>query len=282
MRKQSHSADPRPLERLRHHYQVEKGLADQLRGAPSRAERARIYETMYDTLFAAVPDHPRRRPAAFADLVARRNARTARLLGRWLTPRTRVLMVGAGDCSLAHLVCARARSVHGLEITDASARPESPDNFLLVLYDGFEFPFAEGSFQFAFSDQLVEHLHPDDAVYHFRSVLRTLAPGGTYLFRTPHRFNGPHDISRYFTDGDPEGFHLKEWTYRELNATLAACGYDAITAVWHTRGRSVRMPVPVATALEAVLDRLPRRLKRRVSVYFFPSIVAAARKPAGA
>jgi hypothetical protein len=46
-------------ERLRRHYEVEKALADRLRRTESREERAKLYESMYDTLFAAVPDHPR-------------------------------------------------------------------------------------------------------------------------------------------------------------------------------------------------------------------------------
>ena len=279
-RKQPDLFSERPLARLQHHYQVEKGLADRLRQAKSRVERARIYETMYDTLFAEVPDHPRLVAAgAFADQFARRNARVVRLVSRWLSPEARVLIVGAGDCTLARDLCGSTRSVHGLEISEASVRPgPSPDNFVLVLYDGFEFPFAEGSFRLAFSDQLIEHLHPEDAEFHFRSVLRTLMPGGTYVFRTPHRFSGPHDISRYFTDGEPEGFHLKEWTYRELSAALRACGYDSIAAVWHARGRSMKMSIPLVSAMERTLDILPRRLKRHLARYLFPSIVVAASK----
>ena len=49
----------RSRERLRRHYEVEKALADCLRRTTSREDRAKLYETMYDTLFAAVPDHPR-------------------------------------------------------------------------------------------------------------------------------------------------------------------------------------------------------------------------------
>lgn len=267
------------MDRLRHHFEVERALADQLRRARSRAERARIYETMYDTLFAEVPDHPRLVRRDRREEIARHNARKLRLVEPWLAKDARVLEIGSGDCTFAFELCRRVASVYGVELSEKSARLEgAPENFALVLYDGFEFPFAADSFQFAFSDQLVEHLHPEDAELHFRSVLRALAPDGIYMFRTPHRFTGPHDISRYFTNGEPQGFHLKEWTYRELHATLRACGYESIAAVWNARGRTLRMAMPLVGAMEAVLGALPRGLRRRLTVYPFPNIVVAARK----
>ena len=54
-----HMKTDQSQERLRRHYEVEKALADRLRRTESREERAKLYESMYDTLFAAVPDHPR-------------------------------------------------------------------------------------------------------------------------------------------------------------------------------------------------------------------------------
>lgn len=271
----------RSPERLRHHYEVERKLADRIRKASSRAERSAIYHTMYDKLFAEVPDHPRLVLRETPDEVARRNDRKLRLVAPFLTRNARVLEIGSGDCTFAYALCERVRSVCGVEISARGARTgDAPGNFGLVLYDGFEFPFVADVFQLAFSDQLIEHLHPDDAELHFRGIARALAPGGMYVFRTPHRFTGPHDISGHFTKGDAEGFHLKEWTYGELNATLIRCGYSRVTAIWNARGRSLPMPVGLVAALEAGLGALPRGLRRRVSVIPFPSIVIAAHKSA--
>jgi SAM-dependent methyltransferase len=270
----------RSAERLRHHYDVERALADRLRSASSRPERARIYETMYDTLFAEVPDHPRLVLRETPDEVARRNHRKLRLLAPFLTPGSRVLEIGAGDCSFGVELAPRVRFVCGVEISAQGARLDNaPRNFALVLYDGFEFPFAARSFDLAFSDQLLEHLHPDDAELHFRAVACALVPGGTYLLRTPHRFTGPHDVSRYFTRGDAEGFHLKEWTYRELHTALRACGYPRVTAIWSARGVSAQLPIRWVCALETVLGVLPRALRRSLSRLPLPGIVVAARTP---
>lgn len=269
----------RPPENIRRHYEVEKALADRLRRSTSREERARIYRTMYDELFAAVPDHPRlvrpHNPAA----IAARNRNMLTLVRPFLRRDARVLDIGAGDCSFAGLIAGHVRAVYALEISAGSvAATPLPDNVALVLYNGFDLPFADGSFHLAFSDQLVEHLHLDDQRLHFQSVAQTLAPGGVYLFRTPHRFTGPHDVSRYFTRGEPEGFHIKEWTYRELGDELARAGFAKVSAVWNPRRRVARVPIGVMTACESLLGPLPAGLRRAPARLPFPSIVVAARK----
>ena len=123
-----------------------------------------------------------------------------------------------------------------------------------MVYDGYTLPLDDACHDVVFSDQLIEHLHPEDTELHFGLVHRLLAPGGTYLFRTPHALCGPHDVSRWFSD-TPQGFHLKEWT----SLALAANGH-----LW------------LVTALEAALCRLPARLRRRVSRWLLPNVTVAA------
>ncbi len=48
--------DPRPVEQIREHYEIEKELADRLR-LSSRAERRQMYGRVYDELFRRVPHH---------------------------------------------------------------------------------------------------------------------------------------------------------------------------------------------------------------------------------
>jgi SAM-dependent methyltransferase len=269
----------RSQERLRRHYEVEKALADRLRATTSREERRKLYGEMYETLFAAVPDHPRLTRTRDEAHIARMNRGRMQLVEHFLRPDSRVLDIGAGDCTFSFLLAKRARAVTAIEISESSATVAgAPDNFALLIYDGYHLPVAPGSMDLAFSDQLVEHLHLDDVEWHFQMIANVLAPGGHYVFRTPHRFTGPHDISRYFTHGDPEGFHMKEWTYRELGEVLRRCGFGALTALWSARGRCARMPFAAIVALEDALRPLPPPLRRRLSVAPFPSIAIAARR----
>ena len=269
----------RTPERLRQHYEVEKALADRLRRTASREDRAKLYESMYDTLFAAVPDHPRLTAVRDRAYIERVNHARLAIVATYLRHDTRALDIGAGDCSFSFELARRVKHVTAVEISEGSTvTQDAPENFQLVLYDGFHLPLAPGSIDLAFSDQLVEHLHVDDAEWHFRMIAEALAPGGRYIFRTPHNFTGPHDVSMYFTSGDPEGFHMKEWTYGELRTVLRRSGYGRLTAIWAAKGFAARMPLWVMTMKEAVLRPLPRGLRRRVSVLPFPSLVIAARK----
>lgn len=271
--------DPRTPERLRRHYEVEKALADRLRKTSSREERARMYESMYDTLFAAVPDHPRLTRAKDPAYVERVNRTRLAIVKPYLRRDTRVLDIGAGDCTFSFVLARQVRHVTAAEISEGSTvTKDAPENFKLLLYDGFNLPVAQGSIDLAFSDQVIEHLHVDDAEWHFKMIANALAPGGYYIFRTPHRFNGPHDVSAHFTKGDPEGFHMKEWTYGEIATVLRKSGYGKLTAVWCGKGMAFRMPVALMVFGEGVLRLLPRGLRRKVSIYPFPSLTVAARK----
>jgi SAM-dependent methyltransferase len=271
--------EQRTPERLRRHYEVEKALADRLRKTTSREERAKMYESMYDTLFAAVPDHPRLTRAHDPAYVARVNRARIAIVGPYLHPGTRALDVGAGDCTFSFELARRVKQVVAVEIAAGSTVTDNaPRNFELILYDGFHLPVAPGSIDLAFSDQVIEHLHLDDVEWHFKMIADVLAPGGYYVFRTPHGFTGPHDVSEHFTTGAPEGFHMKEWTYGEIVSVLQRAGYRKLTAVWCGKGIAFRVPIGLMKLKEALLRPLPRGLRRKVSVYPFPSLTIAARK----
>ncbi|GBE64659.1 hypothetical protein MFM001_11210 [Mycobacterium sp. MFM001] len=94
-----------------------------------------------------------------------------------------------------------------------------------VHLDDFE---AAAGYDVAISDQVLEHLHPDDLEAHLRGALRILKPGGRYIFRTPHRFSGPHDVSRVFNCDRPLGMHLKEYTHREILTALRRAGFTRV------------------------------------------------------
>lgn len=234
---------------------------------------------MYDTLFAAVPDHPRLMRARDAAFIERVNRGRLAIVSSYLRPDACALDIGAGDCTFSFELARHVRNVTAIEISEGSSALEgAPQNFQLLLYDGFNLPVAPGTIDLAFSDQLVEHLHVDDAEWHFKMIAEALAPGGHYVFRTPHCFTGPHDVSMYFTKGDPQGFHMKEWTYGELRTVLQRTGYGHLTAIWCAKGVAARLPFWVMVAKEKALRPLPRGLRRKISVLPFPSLTIAARK----
>lgn len=254
----------RSAQQIRAHYDVERDLADRLRAAPADQRRT-LYTQLYDELFRRVPDHPQLARKKDPDWQRRQVQEQLELLERFLTPDTVFLELGAGDCSLSLAVAPRVRRVFALDVSPAIAsQTATPDNFELIISDGTSIPVPPGSVTLAYSNQLMEHLHPDDALAQLRNVYTALAPGGRYLCITPNRLSGPHDISKYF-DHEARGFHLKEYTVGELAAILREAGFASVEVYARTRGRSWRCPRLLMSMLELGLRCLPGSLRRMIA-----------------
>jgi SAM-dependent methyltransferase len=253
-------SEARSYERLRHHYEVEKELAGRLRGAPSE-KRPHMLTGLYEELFERVPDHPRLARKQQPEESQRAVALRMRLLQRFLRPQMSFLEIGPGDCALSFHVARSVRAVYGVDVDVTLTRnPQAPANFELLFSDGISVPVPAGSVGIAYSDQLMEHLHPDDARQQLRNIFAAIAPGGIYVCLTPNRLNGPHDISRYFSE-EADCFHLKEYTLTELEALLRATGFSQVAVYAKTKGLWFRVPLGLVRALEAALRRLPARLR---------------------
>lgn len=256
--------ESRPPERLRVHYEVERRLADRVRAARTPEERRAIFATMYDELFREVPDHPR---------IAAKGASTQHRerdvgwnlaqLAPYLRPGCTFLEIGAGDCALSARVARQAAQVYAVDISDQH-QGNLPGNVRVVLTDGSSIDVPPGSVDLAFSDQLMEHLHPDDAIAQLRNIHRALKPGGVYLCVTPNRMYGPSDISAFFDD-EARGFHLREYTLGEIRQILAEAGFSRQHVYVGARGFFLRSPAFVVRAAEALLAALPAKARRRLA-----------------
>ena len=268
----------RTLEQVRTQYLVEKELADRLKRS-SREDRKQIYSTMYDELFAKVPDHPRLTRRSDEKRTRLANRDKFSIVGKFLDRSAVFAEFAPGDCRFAFEVAKHVSRVCGIDISD-QRNPEDivPENFELIVYDGYDLPGIEsGSIDIAFSDQMLEHLHPEDTRLHFELVHRILKPGGKYIFRTPHPLTGPHDISAHFSDV-PEGLHLKEWTLAELFSLIRDVGYSGFHAYWHKRWISVRIPFIYYAPTERILGSLPRRIASPIARWLIPYVCGASVK----
>lgn len=267
----------RMFEQLRNQYEVEKGIAEKLRKT-DREGRKRLYKTMYDELFRQCPDHPRLKLREDAKMTEVVNQRKSKLIENFINKSTVFVEFGCGDCRFAIDVSNRVRFAYGVDISDQRGLVDTvPNNFALIIYDGYDLEMQESSVDVAFSDQLIEHLHPEDTESHFQLVRKILKPRGVYVFRTPHRLSGPHDVSGYFSD-EPEGFHLKEWTYGEVAKMLKNLRYLSWSGYWNARGIRIKMPFSYFIINEYILKILTKGLRRIVSKYLLPSITMVAVK----
>jgi SAM-dependent methyltransferase len=256
--------DTRALDRIREHYVVERELADRLRAADAR-ERTTLYRTVYDELFRRIPDHPQltraNNPAAQIESVEGH----LRLLTPYLEPGGDFLEIGAGDCQLAYAVARVARAVYAVDASAEITRlTDTPPNLEVLLAEGAQVPPLPRQVDVAYSDQLLEHLHPDDVRVHIAGVFAALRPGGRYVCLTPNRLNGPHDVSMYFDD-IARGLHLREYTTWELSRLLREAGFGRVRALIRTRTRAFPVPAWVIGGLERTLDALPRKVARSLA-----------------
>lgn len=253
---------PRTREDIEHHYRVEIELADRLRHAP-RAERLGLYGAVYDELFRRVPNHSQltrkvsaeERRAAVADRIA--------LLRRFIRSDTVFLEIGAGDGSLTLEVARHARKAYALDVSREILSGVQHPRVETVLSDGCSVPVPPGTVTLAYSFQVMEHIHPDDALEQLHNLYVAMAQGGSFVCVTPNRLNGPHDVSKFF-DPVARGFHLKEYTVTELDRLFRQVGFRDVQVYLRFRGRYLKTPAALVKGLERVFGALPYALRRRL------------------
>jgi SAM-dependent methyltransferase len=268
----------RSFEQIKNHYLVEKSIAKRLKES-SREERKLIYATMYEELFSKVPDHPRLTRRESTQLTEISNKDKFSIVSRFLDQSIVFLEFAPGDCRFVIEVAKQVKYAYGVDISDQSNHTDTvPENFELIIYDGYNLDEIESnSIDVVFSDQLIEHLHPDDTKLHFELVHRILKAGGKYVFRTPHSLRGPFDVSKYFSD-EPECFHLKEWTYSEINRVLKDLEYTTFFTYRRSKGKFVRYPYLYFAICERFLGLMPKRHIRTAAKRLIPTLCGAAIK----
>jgi SAM-dependent methyltransferase len=263
------SKEARSPDQLYEHYIIEKDLAQRLRTA-SESERLTLYSTLYDELFRKVPHHSqltrKHQFSLSSSIIQQRLA----LLQPYLNPATHYLEVGPGDCQFALEIAKHVAQVYAVDVSQEIAQGDAlPANFQLILSNGTSIPVAANSVDVAYSYQVMEHLHPDDAIAQLKNIYNALKPGGRYLCITPSRLSGPHDISKYF-DEVATGFHLKEYLASELTDLFYAAGFKSVTLCKQAGNRTLTMPLnPVVLSslgiTEHLLEKLPTPWRLRIA-----------------
>jgi SAM-dependent methyltransferase len=260
-------SEERTIEQLREHYVVERELARKLRMA-SKEERRHLYASVYDDLYLRVPHHPQN--SRKANVTAQDEAKAAqmKLLQPFLKSGTTFMEIGSGDCSLSKEVATRVAKVFAIDVSKEIAKDTIlPPNLELFLSDGSSIPVPRDSVDIAYSYQLMEHLHFEDACEQIRNIHLALAPGGYYICVTPNRLSGPHDISKYF-DEVATGFHLKEYLTSELAEIFEKSGFSNLKSCIGIKGFYIRLPVFPITLIENAMMLLPCKLRRKIAKVF--------------
>ncbi len=241
---------------IRHHYEVERRLADRLRAA-NRDERRKLYREVYSQLYELVEDHPGNLESINSPERQALTAAHLRGLRPYLAKDATVLEIGPGNGALALQLSDLIDQVYIVDVSDSILTEViGVSNISFFESDGASVPVPPGSVDIAISHQVMEHLHPEDARDQLQAVFNSLAPGGVYLCFTPNRLTGPYDVSRGF-DSVATGLHLREYSNRELIALLRSAGFGRIRHLFGSRGRYVSIPTGIVCAIELLIESLP-------------------------
>ena len=253
-------------EQLTAHFEIERALADKLKSATKEARRT-LYKEVYDELFRQVPHHPQLTARESRQRRVARSVRQVRFLRSLASGRPVFLEVGPGDCLTSLEMAKHAEAVYAVDVSrEITSEIDPPKNFHLLLSDGCSIEVAAESVDLAFSNQLMEHLHPEDAVAQLRNIHRALKPSGRYLCITPNRFSGPHDVSQHFGT-IACGLHLREYALAELLQLFRDAGFSRFRTYIGKDGLYVRCPLWLCRMLESTIGVLPARARKRVGKF---------------
>ncbi|OBH31739.1 SAM-dependent methyltransferase [Mycobacterium sp. E342] len=208
------------------HWKLEKQLTSELlRSTPG--DRWQTFNRCYTRLYSelgwlnqfsnlADPRSPQERFGGWLDLIG--------------PPPKSIYEIGSGQGGLISFLALNGYDCKGTEITGERGEKLLPGTYANpswgmsdgVHLDRFE---PAETYDVVVSDQVIEHLHPDDLESHLTSARSILKKGGRYIFNTPNKYTGPHDVSRVFKRGEPAGMHLKEYTCRELFEAATRAGF---------------------------------------------------------
>lgn len=261
-------------------YESEIKHSNRLRISDSN-KRKSLYEEVYEDYYSELPFHP-----AFKlkeDKKARQNRLEFQIckLKPLLNKNENFVEVGAGDCSLSINIAPYVSKVYALEISETYASQDKilPDNVEIKIFDGFKFPFNESEIDFIYSNQLMEHLHPNDAIDQLKSIYFSLKKGGKYMCITPNRLIGPADITGFYGN-QALGFHLKEYTDLELRSTLKSVGFKTFKFQTLIKGKSIYIPFFIKWIIEKYFSKISKNkreklLKYRIINLIFNTVIIA-------
>lgn len=280
------------------HWELEKRLRDELLESTPE-NRWDVFERCYSKLYSDLDwlnqlgktDAPRDTPEV--------------IYGHWKhvvgSPPLRIYEVGSGKGQLIEYLAKSGFECKATEITrERGNKWVSPHpNLTWGVSDGIHLDQFEpaGCYDVVISNQVVEHMHPDDLLDHFKAVAAILSSQGRYIFSTPHAYTGPSDVSAVFQRDQPMGMHLKEYNYSELGSLLSQAGFQQVDAPlrfpkkvrkWSgewLNPRSSRLYMTYLCNAEKTIARLPTQSARRKAakalklLLFASNIMVVASKP---
>lgn len=254
------------------HFDQELAFAAAINASPKNSpQRVEITRHAYQTI-CKILDEISVRTGESGMLSMGMDARYIRLVLKILSRQRKkgagdgVFEVGFGSGLLLRAASDAGYRVAGLEVTPQllqSARQILPakthDGLLLGDFRNVDLDNHRGRYSLVYWNDVFEHIPVDEISDYLVRIRSLLAPGGKLLTITPNWHMRPSDVTCAFRPPRTEaiGFHLKEYTLREVCQLLIGAGFSRVqTPTYISRKRIWVTPFGDCTYVETVFEPL--------------------------
>ncbi|MFH1326277.1 MAG: methyltransferase domain-containing protein [Candidatus Falkowbacteria bacterium] len=149
-------------------------------------------------------------------------------------PECSILDFGCGNGALVHQLRNIGYQSYGFDVSFydvAVAQQPTIATIKPIIVNDID-ALRDKKFDVIVMDNVIEHIMTDELSETLQTCYSLLKKGGLLYIATPHRFAGPHDISRYFLPlgSKAEGFHFHEFTVRDFVRILRTQPFSQIVS----------------------------------------------------
>lgn len=190
-------------------------------------------------------------------------------------PNGKGLDLGCGDGHLMGIILRRAgsRDLVGLDVDPAETALASERNLYreVVTMPGDRLPFADGTFDYVFSNSVLEHIDAIDLT--LGEVSRVSKPGGRFLFTVPGpdfhaclRVPASVQPAEYWKEVDSRCAHLRYWSVEEWGEHLQRVGISTTDHREYLAEPEVQRWDQIARNTSGILYRFVKRKKQPIQI----------------
>jgi 2-polyprenyl-3-methyl-5-hydroxy-6-metoxy-1,4-benzoquinol methylase len=244
-------------------------------------ERTAVIRHAYETI-CAILDEMSRHKVAGQTLSMGMDARYTRfvldqlLAQRKLGIEGGVFELGFGTGIFLQSAAKAGHRVGGLEVTSQlfeEAKTKVPAEYHRNLWFGdfcaIDFADQRESYSLAYWNDVFEHIPVDEISDYLKTLYSLLKPGGKLITITPNWHMRPSDVTALFKAKRSEavGFHLKEYTLREVRQMLLDTGFSAVqTPMFISANRFYSSNTFDVTLIKSVMEPILEYLPVQVAI----------------
>ena len=215
---------------LENYFRTESDYAHKILLSPKNSiERERLFREGYNEITKILEIYnPGGGETHYTDVVVS-------MIKKRLIKGSKVFDLGCASGNLLYELAINGYEIEGIDVSDDLI--EKAKDKLLLLSKSNSVSQADimsydpkSLFDCIVMDNVIEHFHPDSIDAILQKCYKMLKKEGYLIILTPHKFSGPHDISKYFLPlgSKAKGFHLKEFSFTDLHMHIKRANFQMV------------------------------------------------------